>query len=189
MVVTPPAQADRRLCTLADNSLSNPDSNTFHAMPQLRAEVGTYIINYYVQDIAAHCADQTVSRTVNVQDTLAPVLTLKYRGHVLSTDATTQNHHRVATAPVSNPDKFLGSNPNDYTAHKNPAYYKVGQYEKHANFHQNIGTANYGNPQFSLMAQAASTNGWLIAAVASGIAGVALFSVSVKKSNNCPVPV
>jgi len=77
---------------------------------------------------------------------------------------------------------------------RNPAELKVGAY-KAANgndyvtpVHKRATFAHYGNPQFGLMAQVATTNGWLIAAVASGIAGVALFSFSASKST-ATVPV
>jgi len=149
----PNQPSDRRLCTKAKKD-SWSGRKTLSA-PQLRAEVGKYVIHYFVHDIADNqqCKNTWVSRTVTVKDTLAPVLSLKYKGKVLT-----------------------ASKPN----HKNPAWNKVGEYKA---------MSTYGNAQLGLMAETTATNGWFIAAVASGIAGVALFGFSLKKNTNTPVPV
>lgn len=160
----PTEPSDRRLCTKAsDQEFWRTDRNKKTHTPQLRAEVGTYIIHYFVHDVADNqqCTNTWVTRTVTVVDTLAPVLSLKYKGKVL-------------TASKS--------------GHKNPAQNKVGEYDAKVP-HPKYGFTKYGNAQLDLMAEATATNGWLIAAVASGIAGVALFGFSLKKSANTPVPV
>merc|ERR1711865_80430 len=188
---------DRRLCTLEDPSAAKDIQTT--TLPALRAEVGTYKICYFVKDLEGNtqCEDSLATcRTVEVKDTLPPVLTLKYRGNILNTDSagnnimesTTPFHaNKASLSPITNKQR-------------NPALFKIGAHtSKHTNFGNphissdaDAAAAIDGSYQadYSLMAQAATTNGWLIAAVASGIAGVALFSVSLKKSDNqVPVPV
>jgi len=129
--------SDQRLCTkAASESFSEDSVLQSHHMPQLRAESGKYVIKYYVTDLfgVANCAENQVERIVVVEDTLKPVMTLKYHGKVIN-------------------------NVDDPTT------------------------------SFGLMAEAASTNGWLMAAAASGIAGVALFSLSQRKKTPVLVPV
>jgi hypothetical protein len=184
LTTAPKVHTDRRLCTLASGAGYQTDI-TKKTLPAQRAEVGTYVITYYVSDLANNgkfdgstCQQGSVKRTVTVEDTLPPVLTLKYRGTTL-TQGTDGNHVRASSADLSS--SRTGSQ-------HNPAYYKISQLPTSSNDGEH--QTKFGNPAFSLMAQAASTNGWLIAAVASGIAGVALFGVSLKKSNsNVPVPV
>jgi hypothetical protein len=176
-------QTDRRLCTLTTAQESAlPDVNDHFAVPvdpQLRAETGSYKITYMVTDLNGNAADE-VHRDVLVRDTLAPVLTLKYRDQVLTTVAS-NNHVNAGTA---------ASSLQNYTNLKNPAYYKVGQYANNVNDNKQHDEelAQFGNPQFGLMAQAATTNGWVIAAVASAIAGVALLGFSAKRTETS-VPV
>jgi len=176
-------QTDRRLCTFGaakEAALDSTDSQVkVPTDPQLRAETGDYKITYMVTDLNGNSA-VPVSRDVFVRDTLAPVLTLKYRGQILNT-AANGNHLRASDAPHST---------QSYTDLKNPAYYATGNYANGVNDakQQDEEHAAFGNPQFTLMAQAATTNGWVIAAVASAIAGVALLSFS-SKSAETSVPV
>jgi hypothetical protein len=171
-------QTDRRLCTFIETT-PEPSQASVPTDPQLRAETGDYKIWYMVTDLNNNAA-APVSRDVYVRDTLAPVLTLKYRGQVLNT-AANNNHVLASAAPHST---------QNYTDLKNPAYYATGQYKNGVNDtkQQDDEHAAFGNPQFTLMAQAATTNGWIIAAVASAIAGVALLSFS-SKSAETSVPV
>jgi len=170
-------QSDMRLCTKAASEETTDSASLMASiMPQLRAskaaslsdpksEVGEYVIKYYVHDLAnnGQCAGDFPTRTVKVVDSLPPVLTLKYKGQVLNKNVPTAHATRNA---------------------ENPAEFKVGTFKTHIKEY-----AHYGNPQFGLMAEATTTNGWLIAAVASGIAGVALFSYSLKKTTVTTVPV
>jgi hypothetical protein len=160
---------------------------------QLRAETGTYVITYYVHDLAnnGQCPGElaTAKRTVVVEDTLPPVISLKYKNQMIR--GSVKAPVADAIVPRTGFADYKDGNGEDF---RNPAELKVGAY-KAANgndyvtpVHKRATFAHYGNPQFGLMAQVATTNGWLIAAVASGIAGVALFSFSASKST-ATVPV
>jgi len=191
LVTAPRVHTDRRLCTITEEqafqAYDKDNLDKAKLLPAQRAETGNYVITYFVSDLSKNgqqekCNQGNVKRTVIVEDTLPPVLSLKYRGNILTT-GDDGNHVGAASADRSKEDNGK---------HYNPAYYKLKGYpdKKTTRDHQQL----WGNPQFNaeytLMAQAATTNGWLIAAVASGIAGVALFGFSLKKSNmNVPVPV
>jgi len=160
MFVSTGQHTDMRLCTKAATSSFSEDSAlaNYHA-PSLRAETGSYVINYYVNDLNGNAQCSIPSRSVIVKDTLPPVISLHYKNKLLN--------------------ELKGSR----STLKNPATHRIGK---------NPAQPAYGNPHYgaatSLMAQAATSNGWIIAAAASGIAGVALFSYSFKKSSDM-VPV
>merc|ERR1719261_2242449 len=111
-----------------------------------KAEVGKYVIRYYVNDKAGNDECTIRKRTIVVKDTLPPVISLKYGR-----------------------DQFHKSYPKQrgVNGEKNPAI-------------------KYQNKLF--MAETASVNGWIVAAVASAVAGVALLSYSAKQSTTT-VPV
>merc|ERR1712178_271818 len=110
-------QTDRRLCTLDETNLpAQPSQADVPTDPQLRAETGNYKITYMVTDLSGNQATLK-SRDVYVRDTLAPVLTLKYRGQVLNT--ANGNHVLASDAPNST---------QSYTKLMNPAYYAPGNY-------------------------------------------------------------
>merc|ERR1712072_1577162 len=156
--------SDRRLCTKPTElnlaSITSPLRE--HNMTQYRAEVGTYVINYYVHDVNGlghdDCSSSLVRRTVTVKDTLAPVVTLKYKNKIL-TGVDHSVEHDI-----------------------NPAYQRVGEYTGHTISYHHTNpwrthspngqppdgtqftppssytyTNHYGNPQLTLMAEAAAT--------------------------------
>lgn len=159
----------------------------------LVAGAGKYHITYHVSDKSNNNAvPQT--RTVIVQDTLPPVITLSLKNKLIS-------HHPSVPTHVGISHKMVGGlTEADYpstrasfqpatgktqksvtkTFHEqyNPAEYKVGD----SRYTSETGYEGFGNPNLSLMAEAASANGWIIGAVASAVTGVALLGFSARKS-------
>jgi hypothetical protein len=84
-------------------------------------------------------------------------------------DATTVNNVR---AHFDQDKKYNQYNP---AAYSNTSQYSLGN--------------TFGNPNLSLMAESVSSNGWLVAAAASAVAGVALLGYSSRKSASISVPV
>merc|ERR1711990_572031 len=120
---------------------------------------GKYVISYYVQDKAGNHQRAVTKRTVVVKDTLPPVITLRLKGNLIQTSAS--NHRAVHDKSIRNPAKKM---------------YKA--------FDPKMARVNIVNkfPTFTrFMAETSSVNGWIIAAAASAVTGVALLSFSTKK--------
>jgi len=115
------------------------------------AEAGKYVISYHVQDKAGNSECSAPTRTVVVKDTLPPVISLNFGGKVIARSSSAA----VGLSGVANP----------------------------------AGAAQdgnkWGNPflEGGLMAETASatTNGWVLAGVASAVTGLALLSFSSRK--------
>jgi len=157
LVVKAGVKTDMRLCTKAASDSFGSNLSDVQ-MPRLRAETGKYIIRYFVHDLAdnGQCTSTFPVRTVVVEDTLPPVLTLTYKGKIINKR-------------------------NDLS---NPASHEIGLNKVQPGY----GNPHYGLPQYGLMAETAANNGWIIAAVASAVAGVALMGYSAKKTTT-QVPV
>merc|ERR1712070_78703 len=109
---------------------------------------------------AGNAADK-LYRTVVVKDTLPPVITLHLKNKLVHTGGTT-----------------VAGLPKDYP--------KDAPVEPSAGYH------GFGNPNMKdgpFMAETTTTNGWMIGAVASAVAGVALLGFSARKSTVTSVPV
>lgn len=109
-----------------------------------RAEVGRYVIAFHVQDKAGNLECKTKFRTVVVKDTLAPVISLKFKNKVV------------------------------LRKHRAKASYGVGGVRNPAELAKT-------NPNF-MEERSVSVNGWMLAAVASAVTGVALLSMSSKST-------
>merc|ERR1711988_1560189 len=106
--------------------------------------------------------------------------------------------HGDHTASETSDDRAIGGaggaeltyfiNPATYKAGSRPPFdaKKLGKDIDGSPTHAKYDSSKFGNP--NLMAETSSVNGWLIAAVASAVAGVALLSFSAK-SNQVMVPV
>jgi hypothetical protein len=122
-----------------------------------RAEAGKYVISYKVSDSSNNVQCESPKRTVIVRDTLPPVLTLHVRGSGL-VQTSRFNHKGIAEDGTYT---FTGPNNGHVNTPKAIAV-DSGDYQKVFN-------------HWTLMAEnSASTNGWLIGAAASALAGVAL---------------
>merc|ERR1719399_1940935 len=125
------------------------------------AEQGKYVIQFHVEDKAGNHA-KIVKRTVIVKDTLPPVITLHLNKKLIHTSDHSQfgiNHDKISGIHKA------GSNPQPNTKGWNP-------YKQNSD----------GTIGGEYMAESATTNGWLIGAVASAVAGVALLGLSAKKT-------
>jgi hypothetical protein len=134
------------------------------------AEAGKFVIEFNVEDKAGNKA-VALTRTVVVRDTLPPVITLHLNNKLVHTSKGDQvgiDHHRIG-----------GHYDPSYPTRLNPAGYA----KTSAN--------SYGNPYISdtltgdhnnYMAEATATNGWIIGAVASAVAGVALLGFSSRQA-------
>jgi hypothetical protein len=126
----------------------------------MRAEAGKYVIDFHVQDKAGNKECKTPSRTVIVKDTLPPVISLHLKGHLI---------HKSGSEK-----KGLGGEENPAGTHRNP--YLVKRYDE-----------THSSVKNDFMAET-SVNGWMIAAIASAVTGVALLSFAQKKTDTT-VPV
>merc|ERR1719230_1097968 len=144
------------------------------------AQIGTYYITYRAKNTVglyndgANCRGGAIEyvRKVVVKDTLRPVITLKYdSGDGSATVA--QGDLSPSTSTTS--DLSLTN-----TANKYPSY--DGTYTSQGNFVDTYG----GNHEaaHSLMAEesTSSVNGWVIGAIASAVAGLALLGYSTRRT-------
>merc|ERR1719378_170952 len=121
-----------------------------------RAEPGTYHISYHFTDSSglseSSCGKKAPVRVVKVRDTLAPVISLHLKGKLLKSSNVAAND--------ANPE-----NP-AWSASNNP-FLSDGYFEAH-------------DVQKALMAEetSQSVSGWVIGAVASAVAGIALLAAS-----------
>jgi hypothetical protein len=142
------------------------------------AEAGKFVIEYHVEDKAGNKATG-ILRTVVVRDTLPPVITLHLDGKQVHKSNSNQygiDHHRIG-----------GIKSASYPGRLNPAGYERGSVTSPGAYSQfgnpNLGDSYNSNPRnLNYMAEAASTNGWLIGAVASAVAGVALLGFSSRQT-------
>lgn len=158
------AQVDHRKISgfVADNA-SSQDANDKWVRNHLRnnkAEVGKYLIQFHVTDNAGNHECTTRVRTVVVQDTLAPVISLHLAGHGL---IHASNANDVGLNGQANPAGV-------------PRDTSVGPH--------------YGNPNLMAEeAASTATNGWIVGAAASAVTGLALLGYSQRKSTVTTVPV
>jgi len=185
-------------CATFNTALVSGASATAEAKSSGAGASGTvYVVTYACQDAVENVA-VPVTRTIVVKDTLPPVITLhESTGARLSHDIV--NHESKGFGAFPRPNTEGVAVPSEY----NPAAMAqntrvVGSTTPGGN--SNIESIANGYTQLkhngaqlplenSLMAETSSVNGWLIAAVASAVAGVALLSVSSKRSNQVMVPV
>jgi len=123
-----------------------------------RSESGKYVIFFHVADKAKNAECKTKKRTVIVKDTLPPVITLHLQKKLIHQSNGKQ--------------KGLGGQSNPAGTKTNPFIrdWKNGALVKN-----------------SFMAESSPVNGWVIGAVASAVAGVALLGFSAKQTNQVPV--
>jgi hypothetical protein len=144
-------------------SLSTVNYLSEHRNWKLGASPGKYTISYRVTDKAGNKQVKVIKRKVIVQDTLPPVISLHYAKKVKnSRDKTWWS------------DRYNG----------NPASRPVTRIARHKGKNVRKGT----NPFLHFMAESSSVNGWMMGAIASAVAGVALLGFSTTKASTS-VPV
>merc|ERR1719213_283922 len=146
------------------------------------AQIGTYYITYRAKNTVglyndgANCRGGAIEyiRKVEVKDTLRPVITLKYDSG--SGDAT------VAQGDLSPTDAATADLSLSDTASDKQYPSVTGAYASQGNFDDSYG----GNheAQHTLMAEesTSSVNGWVIGAIASAVAGLALLGYSTRRT-------
>jgi len=159
-----------KLCKLAP---AGPTDTWSGAEP--KQVTGRYEITYHVEDKEGNANCDSVTRSVVVKDTLPPVITLSLKDKLIHTSDGSQVG--IGHKMISGVKK--GSFPTQY----NPAGYSKTTYATKAG---EASYVNFGNPY--LMAESTTVNGWVIGAVASAVAGVALLGFSQKKTTTT-VPV
>merc|ERR1711968_215953 len=138
------------------------------------AQIGTYYITYRAKNTVGlyndgqNCRGGAIEyrRTVTVKDTLRPVITLKYNSvKVAQGDVGVGQDHAVDTTT----DQFDSDT---------RAYPSDNTYTSQGNF------ADDSSQHPSLMAEenTSSVNGWVIGAIASAVAGLALLGYSTRRT-------
>lgn len=198
--------AGAHFCTIpGDSDTDNQDGSSGITLnghtPTDAAVQGFYKINFNVEDKAGNRNAPVPTRTVVVKDTLPPVITLKLKDKLLHVSK--RNHYGIGAAgqPFENTKYHNGDM-------KNPAGYYVGEnaegnppiYAQFGNPHMSehgdskfrvdaAGHDVYRAADHAYMAESTATNGWIIAAAASAVAGVALLGMSQRRSMVTSVPV
>merc|ERR1712000_290884 len=147
------ANTDKYLCS------TNDESTSAHSLTHdqiKRAEAGKYVINYHVEDSSGNAECSSPKRTVIVRDTLPPVITLHLRNKLIHMSDASQTG--------------LGTQNNPAGTTENPSL--VADYEP---------TSTTSN-SFMAEESASSVNGWVIGAVASTVSGLALLSMTLRKT-------
>merc|ERR1711907_211073 len=162
---------------------------------------GQYVIEYRATNTVglwnngANCrgGPHSYYRTVQVMDTLRPVISLSYRnkkssGYVVVAQGTTGNgdgHDADATTdPTTNvgagayPNPDHNGDPANYPAPGSTGSYldSNGNYQNQGNF-PDPGTYNYMAEEST-----SSVNGWVVGAIASAVAGLALLGYSTRRT-------
>jgi hypothetical protein len=144
------------------------------------AQIGTYYITYRAKNTVglyndgANCRGGAIEyvRKVTVKDTLRPVITLKYNS---GSGSATVAQGDLSPSTSTTSDLSLTN-----TANKYPTV--DGTYTSQGNFDDSYG----GNHEaaHSLMAEesTSSVNGWVIGAIASAVAGLALLGYSTRRT-------
>jgi hypothetical protein len=162
------------------------------------SEQGSYVINFHVEDKAGNSETAQKKRTVIVKDTLPPVITLKMHKKLIHVGSSNQygiGHGHQYSFTHSDGYHHAGDM-------KNPAGYSIGSNKQsgYPDMYKTFGNPNlktdfhsshsvYRAASHGFMAESTATNGWIIGAVASAVAGVALLGMSARKSSVTSVPV
>jgi len=160
------------LCSTNDQNvaLTNDSNAHSHGITHdkiARAEAGKYVIFYHVSDSSGNAEEFSPSRTVIVRDTLPPVITLHLHQKLIHTSDASQ--HGLGGASQLNPAGLESDNENLKTTTA-PGV---------------SGPNSFPDVSKGLMAEEASTssvNGWVIGAVASTVTGLALLSMTSRKT-------
>merc|ERR1711898_1348 len=170
------------------------------------AKPSTYNINYNCKDAAGNKAD-TIRRKVVVRDTTCPTCKVTGASKVtreasftysdagaVCTDSISLGNNKVQTRnPVNNKagnwndGKCKGSKQYKRTVTvkdtlKPVIHLKFGRNTFHKSAAADKGVNGQRNPAARLMAETSSVNGWIVGAIASAVAGVALLALGNKQT-------
>jgi hypothetical protein len=165
------------VCSTNDQHVKYTQTTKLTTNLTQRMRKGKYTINYYVKDRAGNHQVKIARRIVTVTDTLPPVISLHLKGSLIQQSAST--HRAVHDKRIQNPAIF-----SEKAGHPRfPAPTKGYTNPFLKAFDPKMEKINVVNkfPTFKkFMAESSSVNGWMIAAVASAITGLALVSFSSK---------
>merc|ERR1712100_71690 len=160
-------------CTSADNLVTVSQGTNTHS----GAQIGTYYITYRAKNAVGlyndgqNCRGGAIEyrRTVTVKDTLRPVITLKY------------NSVKVAQGAVGVGKDHAVDTTTDQFDSDARAYPSDNAYESQGNFPDDISSSEH-NPALMAEENTSSVNGWVIGAIASAVAGLALLGYSPRRT-------
>jgi hypothetical protein len=157
-----------------------------------RAEAGKYKITYHVEDSSgnAECKESLNKRTVIVRDSLPPVITLHLRNKLIHVgDGSGSGQYssgEFPQGPVADGASETSANKVGRNNEVNPAYSNANPSIKAAPTDAGSLRQETENrfPRNDLMAEASasSASGWVIAAAASAVTGLALLAVTARKA-------
>jgi hypothetical protein len=196
------------LSAATDTQIANGESITRDILRNSLTHSGKFTIDFFVKDYAGNgcsqadgncdggtvtCSNSQAKRTVVVVDTLPPVITLTLRDKLIQTSDASKlgvggeyNPAGRKTVVAAQYSTHYHNSP--FREHKNVVVQgnpfldantntSVHQYGVTADDHN---TAHRRRGNYGLMAEQTANNGWLIAAAASAVAGVALMGYSMK---------
>jgi hypothetical protein len=161
---------------------------------------GTFTVTFMVKDYAGNgcsangCTSSTTggdctdisqeTRTIVVKDTLPPVITLTLKDKLIQTSDASQRGVNGVYNPAGRQTQSLSlSQQSDYSKHHHSSGKGHKSIEVKGNPFLdvvNLDTHKGAQSAGSFMAEQTATNGWIIAAAASAVAGVALMGYSMK---------
>merc|ERR1719473_2127666 len=166
------------------------------------AKPSTYNINYNCKDAAGNKAD-TIRRKVVVRDTTCPTCKVTGASKVtreasftysdagaVCTDSISLANNKIQTRNPVNTEK-VGTYVVTYRIKdtlKPVIHLKFGRNTFHKSKATDKGVNGQRNPAAKLMAETSSVNGWIVGAIASAVAGVALLALGNKQTTTS-VPV
>jgi len=152
-------------------------------------KVGTYYITYRAQNTVNKWNDDkdcrgkpfTYIRTVKVQDTLKPVITLKYDKKIVAQGGMSQKSVKGTDTAGEN-QKNEPHTATDETFHGRGYHHSNTKNAPHSNNFADF--VAQGDNSGELMAEETSTgvNGWVLGAIASAVTGLALLGYSQRKT-------
>merc|ERR1711871_49709 len=160
-------------CTSADNLVTVSQGTNTHS----GAQIGTYYITYRAKSTVGlyndgqNCRGGAIEyrRTVTVKDTLRPLITLKYNSVKVAQGAVGVGKDHAVDTTTDQFDSDARAYPSDNT------------YESQGNFPDDISSSEH-DPALMAEENTSSVNGWVIGAIASAVAGLALLGYSTRRT-------
>merc|ERR1711865_449188 len=173
------AGEETEACTGCDQFVTDLNDNSEGTAAVFADETHSskYLVTYTCTDVYENTVSK--SRTITVKDTLPPVIPLHNAAGTM--EAQGGNGVSAHSHDGAEHNGLTNAGPGFSTKlEMNPAHFAaVAAPNAHTG----------SNPNVTLMAESSSVNGWLIAAVASAVTGVALLGFSSKRTNQVMVPV
>jgi len=171
--------SSKYLCTIDPSADNNPPTGDNHHEFDDAAQPGTYEITYSVSDAHHNPQCDTISRTVTVKDTLAPVISLRLKNYQ------TSSVQLIHTSAGGSSEIDGSSNPaSDSANNENLESSSVGDF---------ISNSFPLMAELSSIGHGARMNAWVLGALVSATAGLTLLAYasysSARKIDHITVPV